>query len=62
AGVKLVPRTVDAFAEAISESLADLDKLRALGKRGREFVIDWLDTKKVVEQYMKMYRNAAETV
>jgi glycosyltransferase involved in cell wall biosynthesis len=61
AGAKLVPRTVDAFAEAISESLADLDKLRALGKRGREYVVDWLDTKKVAEQYMMMYRNAAET-
>lgn len=58
-GATLVPRTVDAFAAAIESAIQDRDELARRGREGRKYVLDWLDTEKVAEQYKQMYREAA---
>ena len=59
AGATLVPRTADAFAKAIDNATSDLIHLAEQGRKGREYVLEWLAPAAVAEQYLQMYREAA---
>lgn len=59
AGARLVPRNSSAFAEAIDQSLSDVGALKTLGQRGRAYVFKWLETEKVAQRYVSLYRAAA---
>jgi len=60
-GVMLVPRNAEAFAEAIDSATGNLEQLARLGESGREYVLQWLNTAAVAEQYKGMYRQAAQS-
>src|SRR5690606_28380533 len=51
AGGIIVPRTVAALREAITLALADGEALAQRGAEGRQRVFEWLNPKRVVEQY-----------
>ena len=58
AGARIVDQNPKAIAAAVGELLAD-DRLRTeLGKRGREYVQNWLAEEKVSSGYEQMYRAA----
>lgn len=59
-GALLVPRTAEAFAAAIDSATSDLHQLAERGAAGREYVLQWLNTAAVAEQYKNMYRQAVQ--
>jgi glycosyltransferase involved in cell wall biosynthesis len=56
AGAKIVDNRSPAIADAIREILSDDQERRALGERGRDYVMDWLSEVKVSAGYERMYR------
>ena len=58
-GATLVPRTAEAFAEAIGRLLADRPALQKSGQQGRTYVLDWLNAAKIAERYNALYHDAA---
>ena len=59
-GAVITDRTPEAFADAIESLCKNKDTLRALGVRGREQMLRWLDTDSVAKQYEEMYLEASE--
>lgn len=59
-GALLVPRSAEAFAKAIDSATSDLHQLAERGAAGREYVLQWLNTAAVAEQYKNMYRQAVQ--
>ncbi|MEC9373379.1 MAG: glycosyltransferase, partial [Planctomycetota bacterium] len=57
-GARIIEPNVGDLAAAISELLSDPGALKMMGERGRESVFDWLDTDRVVGQFMAMYEQA----
>jgi glycosyltransferase involved in cell wall biosynthesis len=58
AGAIIANRTPEAFAAAIEELSTDTPNLSALGKRGREYMLRWLNTDTVASQYEIMYQDS----
>ena len=58
-GGRIVEPTPEAFAANIAELLADRQQRSEMGRRGRQWVFDWLDPQVVTERYKTMYRGAA---
>lgn len=51
-----VNRNVDSVANAISEAIRKTpEELEEMGKRGRSFVVENYSSKKIAEDYLKMY-------
>jgi glycosyltransferase involved in cell wall biosynthesis len=46
------------LASTLAPILADRDRLRVMGARGREWVFRWLDPARVLDQFEAMYRGA----
>ena len=59
AGMSITDRTPDAFADGIEALLSDPDQLPELGRRGREYVRNWLAPELIAEQYESLYRTTA---
>jgi glycosyltransferase involved in cell wall biosynthesis len=57
-GVRVVPRTVSAFAEAADELLGDLAASHLQADETRRQMFEWLDTDRVVAEYVAMYERA----
>ena len=51
AGVRIEPDDVDAFCAAIGDMLSDMDELRAMGERGRQWVVEHASPAAVGEAY-----------
>lgn len=54
----IVERTPEAFAAAIAELLRDEPRRRRLGAEGRRWVLEWLEPRRILEQYEELYRQA----
>jgi glycosyltransferase involved in cell wall biosynthesis len=59
AGARIVDQQPAAIAAAIEGLLADPAEARQLGRRGREFVFQWLGRERIAAAYEAMYRDAA---
>jgi glycosyltransferase involved in cell wall biosynthesis len=59
-GATIVDRTPEAFADGIGTLLSDPKKLMEIGRRGREHILQWLDTDTIAAQYEQLYERAAE--
>jgi glycosyltransferase involved in cell wall biosynthesis len=59
-GAVITDRTPKAFADAIESLCKNEDDLQALGIRGREQMLRWLDTDSVAKRYEEMYLEASE--
>jgi glycosyltransferase involved in cell wall biosynthesis len=53
---RMVPCTVDAFSQMTCELLADFDRLREMGRRGRILVRDRFDIAVVARQMLEQYQ------
>lgn len=51
----IVDQTPEAIASAISQMLEDPDALPERGRRGRDFIFQWLDAQTVASRYEAMY-------
>ncbi|QDU54588.1 D-inositol 3-phosphate glycosyltransferase [Aeoliella mucimassa] len=60
AGGVIVEPHPEAFADQIATLVADLPALVERGLRGRQYIADWLDAERVVEQYKKLYSDAMD--
>jgi len=58
-GAKIVERTPEAFASALSQWISDDTTREAAGKAARKHMLNWLNTDSVSKQYEAMYENAA---
>jgi len=58
AGMSIVDRTPDAFADGMATLLHDRSALPPLGLRGREFVQQWLAPDGIAQQYESLYGRA----
>lgn len=59
-GALITDRTPEAFADAIESLCKDKNNLNALGARGREQMLQWLNTDAVATRYEEMYLEASE--
>jgi glycosyltransferase involved in cell wall biosynthesis len=57
AGASIVERTADAVASAIERSVADPTAAAALGQRGRQWVLDYIEPTRVAREYETLYRS-----
>jgi glycosyltransferase involved in cell wall biosynthesis len=55
AGILVNPRDIENFAERIAALIADVEKCRDMGQRGREYVKDNFGLESVGERYIKLY-------
>jgi glycosyltransferase involved in cell wall biosynthesis len=55
----LVPRTEDALADGLSETLKAPEKARIMGLRGCEWTRDRMDVRLTIARYAKLYRQLA---
>lgn len=58
---RVVERGPEAFAGAIQELLADKEELAAMGRRAREFALDWLEPAKTLARFVDCYVEAARS-
>ncbi len=58
-GGVLVDRTPEAFAAAIADLLADGPRRKRMGEAGRDWVLQWLDDRKLIGSYETLFRRAA---
>lgn len=61
AGARIVDSTPDAVARAIEEILQEPALLQELGRRGRQYVFDWLDPDRVLDGFVRLYTDAGAT-
>lgn len=61
-GAIILERSAIAFAEAIRALLADADGRVAMGRAGREWVLEYLQPERIVGAFEKMYTSAAGKV
>ncbi len=61
AGVLVEPADSDALADAIRELLADDERRRRLGERGRERIVAEFDWERAARETVRTYRDAIET-
>ena len=61
AGMSIAERTPAAFADGIQALLQDQGALEAKGRRGREYVQNWLAPDLIAEQYESLYRTSSST-
>ncbi|QCS41237.1 glycosyltransferase family 4 protein [Natrinema versiforme] len=61
AGVLVEPGDADALAEAIRDLLADDERRRRLGERGRERIVEEFDWERAARETVRTYRDAIET-
>ena len=61
AGMSIAERTPAAFADGIQALLQDHGALEAKGRRGREYVQNWLAPDLIAEQYESLYRASSST-
>lgn len=59
-GAVIVDRSAPSIAAAIGEILGDRKTARHRAQRGRAFVYQWLDRRRVMEQYEQLYRSAIQ--
>ena len=57
-GGVIVEQSVEGFAQAIGDLLADRSRLTEMGDLGRRAITRWLDPERVVNQYARMYGRA----
>jgi len=57
-GAIIADQTPRAVADAIAELLDDPERRRAMGERGREWVLGFLDKKRITREYAAMSRDA----
>lgn len=57
-GAAIVSAAPSAAAQAIADLLTDRDKAQAMGRAGREHVLQWLDPERVLAEYITMYEEA----
>ena len=55
-GAQIVERTPQAFCDAIADLLDDRRKASEMGRRGRDWVFDWLDPETIIRRWQTMYR------
>jgi len=58
-GALIAEPTAEAFAVAIVTLLSDSQRRQRMGRDGRRWVFDWLERRKVVDRYERLYREAA---
>jgi glycosyltransferase involved in cell wall biosynthesis len=56
----IVERAPAPFADAIARLLADADLRAQMGRRGRAWVFEYLDTERIVDRLMDLYRIALD--
>ncbi len=61
AGVLVDPGDANALADAVRDLLADDQRRRRLGERGRERIVEEFDWKRAARETVHTYRNAIET-
>jgi len=57
-GAVIAEGNASAFADAVAELLADSERRRHMGERGREWVFRELDGEQIVRRYEEMYQQA----
>ncbi len=60
-GALIVKSNATALADAIRSLAEDPDRRSEMGRSGREGVLNWLDSDRIIEQYEQLYRNTLET-
>src|SRR5687768_15390444 len=60
-GTIVAPADADAFRRGIEEVLADLDSARLKAKRGREYLLDYMDAGRVSQAYLDVYHKVLDT-
>ncbi|SEQ94882.1 glycosyltransferase family 4 protein [Natrinema salaciae] len=60
AGVLVEPGDADALADAIRDLLADDERRRRLGERGRERIVEEFDWERAARETVRTYRNAID--
>jgi glycosyltransferase involved in cell wall biosynthesis len=58
-GIVVPPANADALGQAIIETIDHLDQARARARRGRDFVLDYMDAGRVSRDYVACYRKVA---
>lgn len=53
------PEDAESIRRALEEVIADLDGARDRAKRGREFLLDYMDASRVMGEYMEIYERLA---
>lgn len=55
-GARIVDRSVEAFAQAISQLLSQPELMKEQGQQGKAFVEQWLDNQRTLNRYREFYR------
>ncbi len=55
-GAKIVDRTPEAFADGIQNIVADVPRSGEMGRRGRAWVFDFLNTSRITSRFIDIYR------
>lgn len=55
-GAVIADEAPEPFADAMEHLLRDPERIRAMGDAGREWVFDWLDPDRLLDQFEAMYR------
>jgi glycosyltransferase involved in cell wall biosynthesis len=58
-GSIIAPETAGGIADAVRTLLDDPDRRRAMGERGRAWILEFLDKQRITGEYERMYRDAA---
>jgi glycosyltransferase involved in cell wall biosynthesis len=58
-GLVVPPANADALGQAIIETIDHLDEARARARRGRDFVLDYMDAGRVSRDYVACYQKVA---